>query len=79
MHRRKNESYEKAKADNFEGWVIHHKLETHTSDGERRMIDLKVTELKALDMYYHRPASELIFMTRAEHVNLHRRDFYCDN
>ena len=29
------ENYELAKKDNFKGWVIHHRLETHTSDGEK--------------------------------------------
>lgn len=35
------ENYEKAKADNFKGWVPHHRLETHNSDGERRLVDGK--------------------------------------
>lgn len=61
------ENYEKAKADNFNGWDVHHRLETHTSDGERRLVDITREELKALDMYYHRPASELIFLTKKEH------------
>ena len=51
---------EKAKADNFIGWDRHHRLETHNSDGERRLVNLTVDELKALDMYYNRPAEELI-------------------
>lgn len=61
------ENYEKAKADNFIGWECHHRLETHTSDGERRLVDISHKELIALDMYYHRPANELIFMTTSEH------------
>lgn len=65
------ENYEKAKTDNFKGWVIHHRLETHNSDGERRLVDLLTKELKVLDMYWHRPANELIFMTVSEHVSLH--------
>lgn len=67
----KVENYEKAKADNFVGWNCHHRLETHNSDGERRLVDLTSTELKALDMYYNRPVSELIFLTSAEHRRLH--------
>ena len=63
----KIENYEKAKKDNFKGWECHHRLETHTSDGERRLVDITMEELKALDMYYHRPASELIFLTTREH------------
>lgn len=67
------ENYEKAKADNFKGWCIHHRLETHNSDGERRPVDITSKELIALDMYYHRPASELVFLTLSEHVTLHHK------
>ena len=63
----KIENYEKAKADNFKGWHCHHRLETHNSDGERRLVDIAQAELKALNMYYHRPAEELIFLTSREH------------
>lgn len=61
------ENYEKANKDNFKGWHCHHRLETHTSDGERRPVDITQKELKALRMYYNRPASELIFLTSREH------------
>ena len=61
------ENYDKAKADNFVGWDCHHRLETHTPDGKRRDVDVSHKELKALGMYYHRPAEELIFLTRREH------------
>ena len=67
------ENYEKAEKDDFKGWHCHHRLETHNSDGERRLVDLSYKELKALDMYYHRPAEELIFMTVAEHTRLHKK------
>lgn len=67
------ENYDKAKADNFVGWCIHHRLETHTSDGERRLVDITRDELKALGMYYNRPASELIYLTVAEHNSLHKK------
>ena len=63
----KIENYEKAAADNFKGWHCHHRLETHTSDGERRLVDITQKELMALNMYYHRPAEELIFLTSREH------------
>ena len=65
------ENFEKASADNFKGWHCHHRLETHNSDDERRPIDITADELKALGMYYNRPASELIFLTAAEHKSLH--------
>lgn len=70
----KIENYEKAAADNFKGWCCHHRLETHTSDGERRTVDITVAELKALDMYWHRPAEELIFLTKSEHISLHKKE-----
>ena len=66
------ENYEKAAADNFKGWECHHRLETHNSDGERRLVDITRRELLALDMYYNRPSSELIFLTRSEHHSLHK-------
>lgn len=69
----KIENYEKAAADNFKGWCVHHRLETHNSEGERRLIDITVAELQALDMYYNRPAEELIFLTSSEHSILHNK------
>lgn len=66
------ENYEKALEDNFKGWHCHHRLETHNSDGERRLVDISHNELKALRMYYHRPPEELIFLTSAEHNKLHK-------
>ena len=66
------ENYELAKADNFEGWHCHHRLETHTADGNRRKVDLSREELIAMNMYYNRPANELIFMKAGEHISLHR-------
>ena len=63
----KIENYEKAKKDNFIGWECHHRLETHTSDGKRRPVDISHNELKTLGMYYNRPPEELIFLTSREH------------
>ena len=67
------ENYQKAKADDFKGWHCHHRLETHNSDGERRLVDIAAAELKSLDMYWHRPAEELIFLTVKEHKQLHMK------
>lgn len=67
------ENYEQAKSDNFKGWHLHHRLETHTSDGERRLVDLAMEELIALGMYYNRSASELIFLVNSEHSKLHNK------
>lgn len=71
------ENYELAKKDNFDGWDIHHRLETHNSDGQRRLVNLSKDELIALDMYYNRPANELVFLTRPEHTKLHRTKQRC--
>lgn len=65
------ENYERAIADTTQTWECHHRLETHNSDGERRLVDISRDELIALDMYYDRPPEELIFMTRLEHIRLH--------
>ena len=67
------ENYAAAKKDNFTGWDCHHRLETHNSDGERRLVDISHKELKALGMYYDRPAEELIFLTTLEHLRLHHK------
>ena len=67
------ENYQKAKADNFKGWSCHHRLETHNSDGERRLVDISYKELKALGMYYNRPPEELIFLRKGEHSKLHNK------
>ena len=67
------ENYEKALADNFVGWECHHRLETHNSDGIRREVDILSEELQALGMYWHRPASELIFLPISEHQSLHQK------
>ena len=67
------ENYEKALADNFKNWEVHHRLETHNSDGERRLVDITRDEVLALGMYWHRPAEELIFLTTSEHNTLHHK------
>ena len=69
----KIENYDKAIADTTQVWECHHRLETHNSDGERRLVDLTMKELKALDMYWNRPVDELIFLTHREHDVLHRK------
>ena len=74
----KIENYERAKKDGFVGWECHHRLETHTSDGERRVVDITAAELIALGMYYNRPASELIFLTESEHKSLRKGKHHSD-
>lgn len=68
----KIENYEKAINDTII-WQCHHRLETHNSNGERRLVDITVKELNALSMYYNRPAEELIFLTTKEHRILHTK------
>lgn len=63
------ENYELAKADNFKGWCIHHRLEL-TLDNEYA---LSKEDLIRMDMYFHRPYYELIYMKFAEHQSLHMR------
>ena len=61
------ENYEKAKADNFKGWDCHHRLELHPDYTVR----FNRKSLQDLDLYYNRPANELIFLTHAEHARIH--------
>lgn len=69
----KIENYEKAMADDTQVWVMHHRLETHFSNGDERQPNARLShkELKALGVYYKRPADELIFVTKANHNKLH--------
>ena len=61
------ENYELAKADNFKGWDCHHRLELHPD------VSLRFTRdsLKKLDLYFNRPAQELIFLKHDEHARIH--------
>lgn len=60
------ENFKAAKADNFAGWCMHHRLEIQP-DGTR----VSAKELKDHGLYFGRPASELIFMRFGEHSYLH--------
>ena len=64
------ENYEIAIVDITQTWQCHHRLETHNSDGQRRLVEISSAELIALDMYYDRPPKELIFMTSSDHICL---------
>ena len=65
----KIENYEQAIADKTQTWDLHHRLEL-TLDGE---FALSIAQLKMHDMYYNRPYYELIFLTHAEHRQLHMK------
>lgn len=72
----KIENYEKAKADKDNMWCIHHRLETHYEDGTPRKDGdfLSIEDLKERNLYFNRPASELIFLTEENHKKLHIRN-----
>ena len=63
----KIENYAMAAADNFTGWVIHHRAELH-SDGS---VNQSRDELIVTNKYYYRPSVELIFLTTNDHSKLH--------
>ena len=63
------QNYELAKADNFNNWEIHHRLELHP-DGSVRFT---MKSLKELDLYYNRPPVELIWLTSFEHNSIHHK------
>ena len=60
------ENYQKALAEGFAGWCMHHRLEIQP-DGTR----VSMQELIDQGLYYDRPASELVFMRFGEHTSLH--------
>ena len=58
------ENYDLAAKDDFQDWIIHHKLET-------RGFGYLSEELKALGLYYNRPSSELIYLKQKDHAQIH--------
>lgn len=62
------ENYHEAIADEKRTWDIHHRREC---DSEGRTL-FTHKQLKEMNLYYNRPASELIFVTRSMHKKLHR-------
>lgn len=63
----KIENYEQAINDKENMWVCHHRLEL-TLDGE--FANYK-KDLIRMGMYYNRPAFELIFLKKSDHMKLH--------
>ena len=55
------ENYDKAIADDTQVWDCHHRRETIFSS----------KDLIEIGEYYNRPACELIFLTKSEHMRLH--------
>ena len=62
------ENYREAISDEKRTWDIHHRRE---SDSEGRTLFTR-KQLKEIGLYFNRPASELIFVTRSMHWKLHR-------
>ena len=63
----KIENYLHAVADNFIGWVIHHRLELNDDGTINKPRETLILE----NLYYCRPADELIFLTKSDHCKLH--------
>lgn len=57
------ENYDEAVADQSQKWLCHHRNEI--------TLGLSSEQLIRKHLYYERPASELIFLTNAEHTRLH--------
>ena len=66
------ENYNLAISDTKNVWECHHRLETHTSEGKQRLVQLSRPELEALDMYFNRPPEEFIFLLESDHRKIHR-------
>lgn len=64
------ENYDEAVADTDRMWVCHHRLELD-EDGHRLNT---ARELKKKGLYTHRPANELIFLTKEDHWKLHMNE-----
>ena len=61
----KIENYYIAVADQTQTWICHHKLEFQ--NGHENSKKFLITN----NLYYYRPANELVFMTKSEHNRLH--------
>lgn len=68
----KIENYDKALADTENMWYCHHRLETHSRNGERLNADISKIKLIEEKMYFNRPCEELIFVTKSDHVKMHK-------
>ena len=63
------ENYYEAQKDDFNGWEIHHRMELRATGA---VVDSSRQELINWGLYYNRPANELIFLKKEEHVKLHK-------
>lgn len=61
------ENYDEALKDDSETWQVHHRLELFDDGSFANSVD----DLKRKGLYYHRPAFELIFLKKKDHLRLH--------
>lgn len=59
------ENYQEAIIDHTQTWHCHHRLEIE--------LNKSGNELISMNLYYNRPASELIFLTKSDHMSLHQK------
>ena len=64
------ENYNQAIADKEKKWEIHHRREC---DSEGRTL-FTCKRLVEMNLYFKRPAAELVFVTRSMHKKIHRED-----
>ena len=62
------ENYHEAIADQTKTWDVHHRREC--DENGRTLFTKK--QLIEMNLYFKRPASELIFVTKSMHKKLHR-------
>ena len=60
------ENFKAAEAENFVNWVVHHRAEILPCG------NFSVNDLKCHNLYFGRPASELIFMRDHDHRSMHK-------
>ena len=65
------ENYDKAIYDTMSTWDCHHRDEIRILHSGMTVIR-SLAELKENGRYYNCPANELIFLTRSEHMKLHK-------
>lgn len=64
----KIENYEEAVASP-DIWHCHHRLEIHDDYGNT------VEDLILMNLYFHRPPEELIFLKRNDHLSIHAKSY----
>ena len=65
------ENYEEA-VKSTEQYDLHHRKEIERLD-DGTVVLRSMKDLKYFDLYYHRPAEELIFLSHSEHMSIHNK------